>query len=403
MGFFKKYWKIILMSSIALFNGIVGLLALLGQTISYSILIFANFCLSIIYPIVEVIDKINQKNEVVTAKIPIKTEEDIEIIKEEVGIVKKEILGNKKKLEEKKKENRILIDLINNNVISVKTLDDNILDKKFISLLCYQAGFNVRSGIISKKLSEKINEIAQLKKDKKPIKEEIDISREYEKIFYELGFIKLATHNQFFIIPEDNILPEKLRDLDKISNYLIKQGAIIVSEEWEKIKKAHKKHDIDFYNETKDKDNPVNLNLLIMKINRRDMRHRFILENHFNKEFNLELSTIVRLNKFKTPQSEKVEIKNIISQSSLKILILSIAEKEREKILSLEETFTKSREEGGLGIRNFYDYHLKDIEDIKNILRNKFRSEKKIDKYAEIIYNNSRDYKDDLIELGIDI
>jgi len=407
MGYFqifKKYWKILLMGSIAVFNGIIGFLSFFEITISYSILIFANFCLGIIYPIVEVIDRINQTNEIITAQIPIKTQEEINIIKEDVGIVKTEILEDKKKVEEKKKENRILVDLINYNVISTKTLDNNILDKKFISVICYQAGFSVRTGIISSKVADKIRKIIQLKREKKHIKEDIDINREYSKIFYEMGFIRLAEHNQFFIIPQDNIYPEELRDLDNISDYLIKQGTIIVSEEWEKIKSVHKKHDIDFYNnKMRDKSNPVNLNFLIMRINRRDMRHRFILRNDFNKEFSSELSTIVKLSKFKTLPSEKIEIKNLISQSSLKILILSLTEKEREKILSLEEIFTKPQNEGGLGIKHFYDYHTKGIENIKNILRKKFKSKNKINKYADLIYNNSKDYKDDLIKLGIEI
>ncbi len=401
IDFFKKYWKALLMGFIALFNGIVGFLLLIGIIVSSYILIFTNFCLGIIYPLVEMIEKISSKNEVVTAKIPPKTEQDIKIIKKGVEIVKTEILKDKKKVEEKKIENRILVDLINNNFISARTLDNNILDRKFISVLCYQAGFNVRSGIISPKVADKIRKIIQLKREKKFVKEDIDINREYSKIFYDVGFIKLAEHNQFFIIPQDNIYPEKLRDLDKISDYLIKQGTIIVSEEWEKVKNVHKKHDIKFYNEMKSKDNLVNLNLLIMKINRRDMRHRFILRNDFNKEFSSELSAIVKLSSFKTSPSEKIEIGKIISQSSLKILILSLPEKEREKVLSLEETFTKPQSEGGLGIKNFYDYYTKNIENIKKILRTKFRKEENVEKISKLIYDNSRDYKKDLSELGI--
>ena len=138
-----------------------------------------------------------------------------------------------------------------------------------------------------------------------------------------------------------------------------------------------------------------------MKLNRRDMRHRFILRNDFSKEFNSELSAIIKLDKFKTSQYEKMEISKIISKSSLKILILSLTEKEIEQILGLEEIFFKPKNEGGLGVKNFYDYHKENIEDIKNILRKKFKQEAKIDRYAKLIYENSRDYKKDLEELGI--
>jgi len=403
MGFFKNHWKALLMGLIALFNGAVGIFSLLGYTLSYSLIVIANFCLSIIYPIIEMVDKINEKNEVVTAKIPVKTEEDISIVKEKLEVIEREIKTEKSKLDERKQENRILIDLINNNVISIRTLDNNILDKKFISVLCYQAGFSVRSHLISKEIDDKIKEDIQRKRDGKRTKYNIDIHREYSKIFDELGFIKLAGSNPFFIIPQDNIYPEKLRDINKISDYLIKQGSVIVDEEWKKLKEVYQKQDIIFYNKMKDIRNPVNFNILIMRINRRDMRQRFILRNDFNKYFNSELSVIIRLDKFKTSSSEKVEIKNIISQSSLKILILSLTEKEKEKILALEEIFIKPEGEGGLGIKHFYDYHTKNIETIKKVLRTKFKSEDKIKEYAELIYKNSRDYKEDLIKLGINI
>lgn len=401
MGFFKDHWKALLMGTIAVFNGIIGVLSLLGYILSYSFVIIANFCLSIIYPVIEMVDKISEKNKVVTAKIPVKLNEDITIVKEKLESIEKEIKDEKPKVEEKKRENRILVDLINSNVISLKTLDDNILDKKFISVLCYQAGFNIRSGLISKSIKDKIDEDIMRKRGGKKTKYDIEINREYSKIFEGIGFIKLAGTNPFFIIPQDNIYPEKLRDLDKISDYLIKQGSLIVHEEWIKLKNVYKKHDINFYNQMKERDNPVNFNILIMKINRRDMRQRFILRNDFNKEFSSELSAVVRLDKFKTSQSEKLEIKNIVSQSSLKILILSLHKSEQDKILDLENEFKKPEKEGGLGIVNFFDYHNKNIDTIKKILSKKIKGNKKISEYAELIYNNSRDYKKDLEELGI--
>jgi len=391
------------MGLIALFNGVVGFLSLIGQTIHYSIIIIANFCLSIIYPIVEVIERINQKPEIVTAKIPVKTERDIKIVREKLEVIEQEIKTEKLKVKEKKKENRIIVDLINNNVISLRTLDNNIIDKKFISALCYQAGFNVRSGLISQKIRDKINKNLERKRGGKGIKDPIEINREYPKIFNELGFIRLAGSNPFFIIPQDNIYPKKLREIDEISDYLIKKGSIVVSEEWEKLKEVYKKHDIDFYNEMKNSENPVNFNILIMKINRRDMRQRFILRSDFNKEFNSELSAIINLSKFKTTEQEKISILKLISESSLKILILSLDKSIRDKILELEEEFVKPEQEGGLDIKKFYDYHYKNIEDIKKILRTKFRKEEKIKEYAELIQNNSKDYKQDLMELGINL
>jgi len=403
MGFFKKNWKALLMGLIAIVNGMLGFLLYLGFIINAIIVVGINFCMTILYPIIQILETVSDKNEIVehTIKGWETPKKDIDELRDEVNKVNASISEERMKKEERRKENRILTELINNNVISVKTLENNILDKKFISVLCYQAGFSVRNEIISKKMSDKIRELIDNKK--KLSEEGIDLSREYPKMFNDVGFIKLAKHNEFYMIPEENIYPEKLRDLTKISDHLIKRGLIVVDDEWNKIKKLHKKHDKDFYNKIKDQDNPINFNILVMRLNRRDMRHKFILRNDFNKEFNSELSSIINLNKFKTSASEKVTIKNIVSQSSLKILILSLDKKIRDKILELEEIFTKPEQEGGLGIVNFYDYHTKDINALKNILKKKFRKEDKIEEYANLIYGNSSEYKEDLIELGIKI
>jgi len=58
------------------------------------------------------------------------------------------------------------------------------------------------------------------------------------------------------------------------------------------------------------------------------------------------LSAIIRLNKFITPEAEKVEIKKLISQSSLNILIISLEKADKKNILSLGETFKKPESEG---------------------------------------------------------
>lgn len=58
------------------------------------------------------------------------------------------------------------------------------------------------------------------------------------------------------------------------------------------------------------------------------------------------MSAIIRLNKFITPEAEKVEIKKLISQSSLNILIISLEKADKKNILSLGETFKKPESEG---------------------------------------------------------
>jgi hypothetical protein len=133
------------------------------------------------------------------------------------------------------------------------------------------------------------------------------------------------------------------------------------------------------------------------------MRQKFILKDDFDKTFNNELSAIIKLNKFVTPETEKVEIRKLISQSSLNILVMSLGKADKKKILALEETFKKSESEGGLGIVNFYDYHKKNKGEIKKILKIKFKDTSKIDQYADLIIKNSQDYREDLLELGVEV
>lgn len=79
--------------------------------------------------------------------------------------------------------------------------------------------------------------------------------------------------------------------------------------------------------------------MLLMKINRRDMRHRYNIRNDFNREFVSELSSIVKLEKLNLLDAEKIEIKKLVLGSSINILILSINKQDRRKILELEDIF----------------------------------------------------------------
>ena len=56
-----------------------------------------------------------------------------------------------------------------------------------------------------------------------------------------------------------------------------------------------------------------------------------------------------------------------------------------------------------MGIEHFYDYHKKNRDDIINVLRNKFTDDNKINEYADLIMKNSKQYREDLIKMGIEV
>ncbi len=358
----------------------------------YTNIYLINLILAIIYIAATAWDKFSEINEVKEVKIEPIQFEQISEVRESVKQIQEVMTENKVKIEKKKKENRLIADLINENVISISSIENKIIDKKFISVLSYQIGFG-------DELSRKVKEILRNKK-----KFGVELHRKYFDIFDKIGFIKLAYSYPFFIIPEDNLFPNSLRDLNKLADYLMKEAQISLSEEWKEIKGLEKKYDPEYYKKIKTKANPLNFNILITKINRRDMRHKYIIKNDFNKEFTGELSTLVKLDNLNLLEPEKVKIHELISASSIKILILSIeSPTDKAKILDLEETFKKSEEKGGLGVSYFYDYHNKPTARLESILATKIDNIEKVHKYANIIMKNSKDYEEDLKRLGIKI
>lgn len=388
MSFWKSNWRIVLI-------GLIGVISasLLFPTIAIFIGNYVNVAwilliLAITYPVVEFLEKSNEKKEAKEKEVKVEAhQEDTQVIKQKVTQIEQHIEQTNQIKLENKNRNRLIAELINNNLISVQTLENNIIDKRFLSVFCYQVGYKYS-------ISEKIRNLMITKK--------VDLKRTYPTIFEKIGFVRLGGVYPFFIIPEDNVYPSSLRSINNMADYILDKGKICLVDEWNKIKDISESHDKEFYQKIKDKENPLNFNFLIMKLNRRDIRHRFRIKNDFNKEFNLELASIVKMEDFKTTDSDKVKVKNLVQQSSINILILSLGKKDRDKILALEPIFKKSSVEGGLGILNFYDYHKKNKEDVVKILMKKFDKESAISN-AELILKNSLEYSKDLKELGIEI
>lgn len=115
----------------------------------------------------------------------------------------------------------------------------------------------------------------------------------------------------------------------------------------------------------------------------------------FSSNFLKELISVSNIRKIRLNEQDKVSVREFVLKSSLGILILDSPTKEKEKILSLEKNFKEE-----LGITNFYDFTKENENKIKEILGRKLDVET-AEKYAKMIKNRSKRYKEELSLLGI--
>ena len=299
----------------------------------------------------------------------------------------------KKSLPEKEKrfdKTNLLVDLINEQLIPIQVVEKTIIDKKFITVFYSTAGFSTNIPKIIKDMEDK-SEFTSLK--------------EYLKIFDELGFLQLSSGRPtpYFIIAEDNLYPEKLRDINSLADYIFKRANQILINQWNLIMKKAKDANTRFYKLRENTQNPLNFNILVIKASSRNILNRFKIKNDFNPKFITQLTSLSDILKVgeNISRDQKIKIRNFVLKSSIDILILKVPKTDRLKISSLESVFREPKEEKGLGIEHFYDYCMQNREDISDILRTKFSDETKINKYTDMIQRNSKAYKDALIELGV--
>lgn len=321
------------------------------------------------------------------------TLQNTKLLNESVQRIEIEIEKDHLKREEKLEKNSLLIDLINEQLIPIQVVDETIQDKKFITVFCALGGF-------SNNLPDHIKQLQEI--------DEVQYHQfrpDYRKIFEKIHFVQLTGRHPYFIIAEENIYPEKFRDMSNLSEYLMNKAKLLLDEKWNLIMEDSKTNSPRFYTNRLNKGNPLNFNILLTKVNSRDVRQRFKIQNDFHRGFTSELASLTDAHKVrnKIKENERIEIRKFILRSSIHILILKIHESDRKKILDLEQIFRKPEAEGGLGIKNFYDYHKKEREDIEKILKMKFSKEEKVKEYTTMIIKNSRRYKEDLIELRIDL
>lgn len=370
----KKNWRIVLIVIILTINAVMFFFKDKIKTVSIEAV---TFILTLIYIVFEYSERAETNIDMADIKCDIKeTKEDINNIKNIVQKDDIEIEASRIAKEKRYEEARLLSILINENLISINTIEAQIPDRRFISVLCYQKGFDRR------------------------IATELKLPRKYPEIFEKLGFVRLAGTWSYFIIAEDNIYPKKFRNIDYLARHLLNKAKLVLETEWiEFLEKSKENHPV-YYNNRIEKENPLNFNMLIAKTNSRDMRHKFLKKNEFNEKFNLELASLTKIHKLKLSNSEKVQIKNFVLQSSMNILILGLPNKDKDKLLSLEDKFKQSISEGGLAITNFYDYHKRNKTDIVNILIAKFDRDM-AESYADLLINNSQKYNALFLDIGV--
>jgi len=327
--------------------------------------------------------------EIMEIKIGVKdTQNSAKRMEAKIDKIDSEITKETSKKEENYERTQLVADLINHGLISIREVDKSVPDKKFFTVFCRSQGFpqNLPSSIKKKSKDEKSKFMVN-----------------YYNLFEKLGFVRLVWNRPYFIIAEDNVYPEKLRNLENLSNYFINKIGLSLIEKWNLVMDYSREHSPRFYKQRQGKENPLDFNMLIVKSNLRDMRYKFIKTNIFDPKLSNELASITKLNKIRIEEDSKIGIKNFVLKSSIYILVLRLETKDRKKILDLEPIFTKSEADGGLGIEKFYDYHQKPKEKIIEILKKKFDDETKVNEYADLIVKNSKQYKEDLTEMGIEV
>ena len=378
-GFFKKNWRIIIVGLLLIFNALLQVPTIKSYVRGIMPFNWVNLGLILVYLIIETIERVFSNVDIMDIKVGVdETKETTKEIKEVVKVIEKEVIKYKPVKNKKYEKTKLLANLINENVISIKTIEKNIADKNFISVLCYQKGFTAN----------------------KP--KNMQMRRKYPSIFKNLGFIQLAGVWGYFIIPEENIFPKKLRNLNNLAIYVLHKAKMCLISEWREIMRWAKKGSLRFYRNRTGKANPLNFNMLIMRFNRRNMIHMFLKSNDFNIAFNNELVSLTKLNEVKIRQNDKIKIKNFVLQSSLNILVLGVPNEDKNKLLALEKTFVKPVRNKGLGIKNFYDYHNQNEVDILKIISTKF-SPTKAKEYTDLIFKRSKKYQEALTKLGIKI
>jgi len=381
-GFFISKWVIIRIAFyiiLIVLNGLFDFFNLTGKVgVKVNLLLFL---ILVVLEVIRVVDDDTNKHRIDSklTKVDKNTEETKEVVLEIDKKIEEGKLKRNSKYEGKKV--KLLVELINHQLISKKTVKEIIteMDKKFISVLIYAD---------SLKSSEKFKENHKNKR------------REYIKIFENLGFTRLGypSSKGYFLIAEQNLYPEKLRNLDNLSAYLVDKLKVSFGEEWAYVLDFSKKESRRFYNINKEKRIEMNATILISIVGTNDMRFDFIYKSGFDKSFSKELLSVTKKNKLKISDLDKLQVKRFITNSSLNILILELTEREKKTLLELEPKFKEE-----LKIKNFYDYHRRNVQDITNIISKRIKDKNKARELAKRIQKNSKKYEEDLVELGVNL
>lgn len=261
--FLKNHALSMVLALISMITGVMEFYPTLIQNTFFGWFIPIIFFLAFI---IQVIKEVKEENKVV--KI---CSEDMKTIAEKQKQATTESLSEfrdnlkkEKQTEEKEKIDRydateLLVSLINENLISIKEVERILPNEKFIVVFCYPSGGPA-------------------------IPEDIEHKRLYQELFEDLSFVRLGAN--YFIIPERNLFPKKLRDIDNLARELRKGVTLYSEKEWkyflDKIKLSNHKR---LYNNWVNKENPLKFDFLVYKVNMAELRHTWIGGVHFHQTF----------------------------------------------------------------------------------------------------------------------
>lgn len=370
INFIKKNWVITIIFIFAVSNLLAGISGLSQTSLIPSIFLFLIL-------LMEFYDRyLNSASSEKLLNNSEKTLENTENTNRMVIQLDKKVDVCQQKRETIYEDTELLVELVNHGVISIKRVVESIPRENFITILCHQ-------------------DI-----EKPPSSGKREFKKSYYSTLSKLGFVKIGTG--YYIIAERNLFPEEFRDLDKLSQYIMLRAKRHLDEDWINIMDVSKNKYPIFYKNRIGKENPLDFSIIISRVNATEMIHKFVKKPYF-QNFQRELISISSIRKKHLDEDSLTNVKTFLLKSSIKILIRDLPKEDKKKVISLEKNkFTKSIENGGLGITKIYEYWRVNSKDISDILRKEFNQEL-TEKYTTIIQKRSKKYEESLKKLGINL
>ena len=294
-----------------------------------------------------------------------------EQIQEAQELIRKQHQTTEARSKELEEQNILISRLIKEGLISEKDIFEIVLKDRLILLFCYQ---NVPD---QNNIQKNI-----LKKDfRNPSLEAVE----------EIGFVKVGTRSNLYVIPV-NMLPKKLRSVEKIEKLLKK----LVKDKWSTFLKELHTADKKYFNDYVEKGDPTNCTYMITASNFHDLIIDEVGYNSFSSKFKNMLKYNVDIKKLRREISKrKHAIREFVKSISYELLLSDISVKKDIPVLqSSMDRISKK-----LGISNFLEF--RDREADLKVEFSELFTEQKATKYSKSVARKSKKYCDLFYVLGI--